>query len=87
MTRFRRWLGRNVGLATEAETTSKFPDCEFGAVPPIGAAYGLITIVDDDILGEDEIYFEGGDHRTLVAIDSSDWQHLMHDAGHFSFSS
>jgi len=87
MTRLRRWLGRDVGLATEAETTSKFPDCEFGAVPPVGAAYDLITIVDDDILGEDEIYFEGGDHRTLVAIASPDWQRLMRNVDHFSFSS
>ena len=80
------WLGRQVGLATEAETVTKFPDCEFGAVPPVGAAYGLLTIVDADILDEDEIYFEGGDHQTLVAVSSSDWHRLMGNAIHFSFS-
>jgi len=32
-------LGRKLGLATEAETRSIFPDCELGAIPPVGEAY------------------------------------------------
>src|SRR5438552_17804642 len=39
----------SVGLATEDEISSLFPDCETGAVPPIGAAYALDCIVDDDL--------------------------------------
>ena len=31
-----------VGMATEDEVSSLFPDCEPGAVPPIGAAYAAV---------------------------------------------
>lgn len=86
MTQLRRWLGRDVGLASEADAISQFPDCEIGAIPPVGSAYDLETVVDDKIMLEDDIYFEGGDHRTLVAIDSSDWRRLIGDVGHGSFS-
>src|SRR3954447_21839774 len=43
----RHFCGRPVTLADEDEIARLFPAGEFGAVPPIGAAYGLPTIVDD----------------------------------------
>lgn len=90
VSRLRHSLGRDVRLLSEAEAAMSFPDCEFGAIPPFGAAYGLQTIVDDDILREDmadddEIYFEGGDHRTLVAIEAADWRRMMRSAPHCAF--
>ena len=39
-------LGRRSCLATEAEIARLFGDCERGAVPPAGAAYGLPMHVD-----------------------------------------
>lgn len=86
LTRLHQFFGHNVGLATEAETVTQFPDCEFGAIPPVGAAYGLTTLVDDKIPSDGDIYFEGGDHRTLVAMKASDWRRLFDNAGHCSFS-
>ncbi|MGQ0546289.1 MAG: aminoacyl-tRNA deacylase [Betaproteobacteria bacterium] len=38
--------GRTLRLATEAELRERFRDCELGAVPPIGKAYGIETILD-----------------------------------------
>lgn len=83
-------LGHEIRLLQEAEAAINFPDCEFGAIPPLGAAYGLPTIVDDRIRGsdmrdDDQIYFEGGDHRTLVMIDASDWRRMMGEAPHCAF--
>jgi Ala-tRNA(Pro) deacylase len=81
-----RWLGREVRLADEQDSVRLFGDCELGALPPIGAAFGLETILDDDLMSADDIYFEGGDHRTLVHVDGSDWRRLIRDAGHCAFS-
>ncbi len=83
-------LGCEVRLLQEAEAAMNFPDCEFGAIPPLGAAYGLPTIVDDHILARDmpddeDIYFEGGDHRTLVVIDAADWRRMVCEAPHCAF--
>lgn len=81
-----RWLGRDVRLAEELESVPLFEDCALGAMPPIGAAFGLETILDTDLAQSDEVYFEGGDHRTLVHVAGSDWRRLQGDAGHCALS-
>ena len=81
-----RLLDRPVGLATEAEVTRLFDDCAEGAVPCVGAAYGLKTFVDDSLSGQTDLYFEGGDHESLVHVTDDQFGVLMADAlpGHFS---
>ena len=59
-------LGQEVQLATEPEAAGIFRDCALGAVPPAGACYGLDVIIDTSINQQQELYFEGGDHTTLV---------------------
>jgi Ala-tRNA(Pro) deacylase len=63
-----RHFGREVGLATEPELVSLFPDCDEGAAPPIGDAYGLKALVDTRLLKQPEVYFESGDHEHLVKV-------------------
>ncbi|HEX5007340.1 MAG TPA: YbaK/EbsC family protein, partial [Hyphomonadaceae bacterium] len=82
----KRWLGRDVQLADELEFQPLFADCTLGAVPPIGDAFGLETVLDDSLLTDDDVYFEGGDHRTLIHVAASDWRRLMKDAAHSAFS-
>jgi Ala-tRNA(Pro) deacylase len=77
--------GQPVCLATEAEITSLFPDCEPGAVPPVAAAYGLHALVDDSLEGRSDIYFEGGDHRTLVHLSRDQFHKLMDKVPHGRF--
>ena len=72
-----RSLDRPVSMATEEEIASLFPDCEVGAIPPVGAAYGLETIVDDSFEDVPDIYFEAGDHRSLVHITDKEFHNLM----------
>lgn len=81
-----RWLGRQVMLADEKDSVAFFADCELGALPPIGAAFGVETILDDALLDEDDVYFEGGDHRTLVHVHGEDWRRLQSEARHCAFS-
>jgi Ala-tRNA(Pro) deacylase len=79
-------LGEDVDLASEQEIERMFRDCERGAIPPIGAAYGLDMIVDDSIGRQPEIYFEGGDHATLVHMSQAEFARLNPAARHGSFA-
>lgn len=76
------WLRQTIGLATEEEIASLFPDCEPGAVPPIAAAYGLRSLVDEGLEGQSDIYFEGGDHRTLVHMSGEHFHKIMEKVPH-----
>ncbi|HEY7689161.1 MAG TPA: YbaK/EbsC family protein [Dongiaceae bacterium] len=80
------YLRQPVGLATEAEVGQLFGDCDLGAIPPVGRAYGLPVIVDDSFDGQPEIYFEAGDHQNLIHVDAPAFKRLMAEARHGSFS-
>lgn len=79
-------LGRQCGLATEREVEALFDDCERGAVPAVAQAYGLDVIVDDALLGLDDVYFEAGDHVELVHLAGDDFRRLMRNAAHGTFT-
>ena len=82
----RKKFGDDLQLATEDEAKALFDDCDVGAIPPIGEAYGMRVVWDDQLSAQSEIYFEGGDHKTLVHISGPDFSRLMSDAGHYRFS-
>jgi Ala-tRNA(Pro) deacylase len=75
-----RQLGREVGLATETELVSLFPDCDEGAAPPVGAAYALKSLVDERLLAQPEVFFEAGDHEHLVKVGGAQFKALQADA-------
>ncbi|MDJ0949068.1 MAG: aminoacyl-tRNA deacylase [Alphaproteobacteria bacterium] len=75
-----------LGLATEDEVGTLFEDCDLGAVPPLGAAYGLNVIVDESLIDAPEVYFEGGDHKTLVRVAGDAFRAMMKDARQGRFS-
>jgi Ala-tRNA(Pro) deacylase len=79
-------LGRKFTLAREDELPAMFRDCEPGAIPPFGKAYGFDVVMDDDLLQADDVYFEAGDHRALVHVTGSDFLQLMGDAPLLSIS-
>lgn len=81
-----RRFGRPLGLATEPELQSLFGDCEPGAVPPLGAAYGIDSVLDDSLLLEADVYFEAGDHRGLVHLSGTEFRKLMAGAQHGDIS-
>lgn len=75
-----------LSLAEEAEAEKLFSDCDRGALPPVGAAYGIDTVVDDSLLEQPEVYFEGGDHEALIHMSWGQFNALMTGAGHGQFS-
>jgi Ala-tRNA(Pro) deacylase len=79
-------LGLNTRLAGEDDLTMVFDDCAVGAVPPLGFTYGVTTIVDDSLNGQPDVYFEGGDHVSLVHVDQGEFARLTGQAKHGHFS-
>lgn len=77
-------LGRKPRLAGEAEIGKVFKDCEIGAVPPVG--YEVTTIVDDALEDQPDVYFEAGDHKSLVHMDGAEFSRVMKGARHGQFS-
>lgn len=86
LTRLRKIYNRNFVLANEQEIEELFYDCEQGAIPALGEAYGFEMLVDDELLREyEDIYVEGGDHCALVQLNAQDFKHLMAHADHGHF--
>ena len=79
-------LNEPVCLATEQELTALFNYCKVGAVPPVGDAYGIRTIVDRSLLAEKHIYFEAGDHRTIIHLTGAEFDKLMKKVPHRNIS-
>ncbi len=77
-------LNRNMGLATENEIPDLFTDCEPGAIPPVGQAYGMQTIVDNNLDACSDIYFESGNHEQLVHMNGVTFRQLMKNARYAS---
>ena len=77
LAQIRAGLERDLRLASEAEVARLFPDCEPGAVPPLGEAYGIATVWDAALARKPDVYFEGGDHRTLVHVTGDEFASLM----------
>ena len=81
-----KWLKQPILLASETEESMIFGDCEVGCVPPVAGAYHLMAVMDDSFEGFNDIYFEGGDHRTLVHLTGRQVHHLMSDVPHARIS-
>ncbi|CAN7418541.1 aminoacyl-tRNA deacylase [Pararhizobium sp. LjRoot255] len=79
-------MNKRLGLASEDEVSSLFADCDIGAVPPIGSAYDVPVILDESLGNASDVYFEGGDHKTLVHMSGSNFRSLMKDAQVARFS-
>lgn len=72
--------GRHLALADEGALTGVFNDCEYGAVPALGAAYGVETLVDETLHEHEEVFFEAGDHEVLLGVEGPSFKRLMADA-------
>jgi Ala-tRNA(Pro) deacylase len=82
LSKLRRVLHRRLELAGEDELGELFSDCEVGAVPPLGPAYGLPVVYDDHLRNLGGVYFEGGDHEGLIYMGGSEFMSLLADAPH-----
>lgn len=79
-------VGRSVHLATERDAAVLFSDCEAGAIPPVGPAYGVQTVWEEELINSPELFFEAGDHEGFVHMKTEDFVRLLAECprGHFS---
>jgi Ala-tRNA(Pro) deacylase len=70
-------LDRELALAAEDAAAKRFPDCTPGALPPLGPAYGIETLLDKAVISLAHVYFESGDHRTLLKVRGEDFAELL----------
>lgn len=81
-----RLLGRrHLRLADEDRVAALFTDCDRGAVPALGMAWGLETVVDDELEASPTVYMEGGDHERLLRMSHEQFHALMLTARHGQF--
>jgi len=83
----RERLGRKVNLASERQMMQMFGDCALGAIPALGQAYGLETIIDDEIMEQPEVFIEGGSHEELIQVSRHHFMQLFQNAPHMHFAS
>ena len=80
------FLHHPVCLATEMEIRDLFDDCSPGAIPALGDAYHIFNIIDNRLEGLGDIFFEGGDHYSLIHIKGKDFDALTDDDLHADIS-
>jgi Ala-tRNA(Pro) deacylase len=81
-----RLLGRkHLRLADENRIVELFADCDRGAVPALGMAWGVELVVDDELEASPVVYLEGGDHERLLRISHDQFHELMRTARHGQF--
>jgi len=76
----------HVSLAPEEILDELFDDCEPGAIPVTGEAYGFDVVWDEKLAECKDIYFEAGDHTHLIHTSGEDFQQLMGNADHCGFT-
>lgn len=79
-------LDREFVLAPEGELDRLFPDCASGAVPPVGVAYGMETLLDENLTSLARVFFEAGDHESLFEVSGQDFLKLQNGARRDYFS-
>ena len=72
-------------MLPESELSKIFPDCDLGAIPPLGGLYGVAVWVDNAVAATGEIVFTAGTHVDAVRMAYSDFVELAKPrVGHFA---
>jgi Ala-tRNA(Pro) deacylase len=66
-----------IRLATEEEFRDVFPECELGAMPPLGNLYNLEVWIDDSLKSHPGISFNAGTHAETIQMSYSDFDRLV----------
>ena len=64
-------------LAEESEFSGLYPNCEPGAMPPLGNLYGQKVFVDQRLTEDESIVFNAGNHTEAVRMLYSDFASLV----------
>lgn len=79
-------LNRELNPANPDIIKSIFKQCEPGSYPPLPDFFELDAIIDKSVLSLKNIYFEPGNHRTLIKMQLADFLQLLQNAWQGEFS-
>jgi Ala-tRNA(Pro) deacylase len=68
---------RTLRLARESEFARLYPECEPGAMPPLGTLYGQRVFVEKSLTADPEIVFNAGTHTDAIRMRYSDFEALV----------
>ncbi len=69
---------RALRFAAENELVPLYPDCEAGAMPPLGTLYGQEVFVDRGLAEDEEVVFNAGSHTDAIKVKYDDLDRLVH---------
>lgn len=76
----------SVRLASEQELGQLFPECELGAMPPLGNLFNLPVLVDTSLAEQEFIAFNAGTHRDVIHLRFQDYDRWVDPAvGKFAY--
>ncbi|MGM0953687.1 MAG: HDOD domain-containing protein [Pseudomonadota bacterium] len=64
-----RFTGRRLQPLTARQAARLFADCQPGFVPPIGGAWDVPVLLDEDVASADQVVFSGGTSNSLIEMD------------------
>jgi len=67
---------KEVELASEKEFRELFPDCEPGAMPPLGNLYDVDMYVSEQLSQDEHIAFNAGTHTELIRMAYADFERV-----------
>jgi Ala-tRNA(Pro) deacylase len=76
---------KHLRLADATRVATMFTDCDRGAVPALGMAWDVPTVIDDELEANDIVYLEAGDHERLLRLSNDQFHELMLAARHGYF--
>jgi Ala-tRNA(Pro) deacylase len=68
----------SIRLADEEELRWLYPDCERGAMPPLGPLYRQMVYADEALADDDEIVFNAGTHGDAIRMRFDDFEAIAH---------
>lgn len=69
---------KNISLATETQFQNRFPNCELGAMPPLGTLFNMKVYITEELTKTEKIAFNAGTHAELIEIRYQDYAQLVH---------
>ena len=73
-----RLLGAtHMRLADKGELAEIFPDCELGAMPPLGQPHNMPVLLDAGLAAHEFVAFAIGTHSDVVRVSVADYRKLV----------
>lgn len=76
---------KHLRLTDKSRVEALFADCEHGAVPALGMAWDIETVVDHELEANEVVYMEGGDRERLLRMSHDQFHALMLTERHGHF--